>query len=242
MMRKHLFITVFFVFTVILFLNCGGNKNKSLEENSAHKDDVVDLTKDEVMAIDAAVDSTQKAEEKKRQTTIVTELDGAKLKKTTSYPYISIKFYQQDTDVEMVLDPISTNIDLDLKRRPDGMLEVRKGDEVLTQMGTSDSLHMGSSKNSPYDTTEDLTDDIIQDINLAQQLFYQDEYDEALKILNASLAKKKTASAYALGGSIYFVSGDMKEAVHAWENALKINPGLEELKGLVARYKNATAE
>ncbi|KAA3657932.1 MAG: hypothetical protein DWQ10_12200 [Calditrichaeota bacterium] len=242
MMRKHLFIAVLLMLTAFIFINCGGKKKSGLEESTAHAGDVVDLTKDEVVAMDAAIDSAHTKEKKKRQTTIVTELDGAKLKKTTSYPYISVKFYQKDTDVEMVLDPLSTNIDLDLRRGPDGMLEVKKGDEVLTQMGTPDSTRLKDGQGRPYDASEDLTDDIIQDINLAQQLFYQNEYDEALKILNASLEKKKTASAYALGGSIYFVSGDTDEAVRAWENALKINPGLDELKGLVARYKNTTAE
>ena len=231
------YTTISLVFSAILFISWGGNSNTALKNAAATSDAAEKMTPGKIAAIDEKADSTKNAEEKKRQKTIVTELDGAKLKKTESYPYISIKFYQQDTDVEMVLDPLSTNLDLDLKRRPDGTLEVRKGDEILTQMGPQDSTKAGPYKAPPFDPSEDLTDDIIRDINLAQQLFYQNEYDDALKILNSSLEKKKTASAYALGGSIYFVNGEMNEAVRAWENALKINPDLDELKGLVARYK-----
>ncbi len=58
-----------------------------------------------------------------------------------------------------------------------------------------------------------------------------------MKVLQASLEKKKTATAYSLGGSIYFVSGEIDEAVRAWENALKIDPDLEEVRELVGRYK-----
>ncbi len=237
MFLKQKYTVIALVFSAILFLHCGGSNNTAVKDLPAKAGTEKALTPEKIAALDQKADSTKTAEEKKRQKTIVTELDGAKLKKTQSYPYISIKFYQKDTDVEMVLDPLSTNIDLDLKRRPDGTLEVRKGDEVLTQMGPKDSTKTSSRRTAPFDPSEDLTDDIIRDINLAQQLFYQNEYDDALKILNSSLEKKQTASAYALGGSIYFVNGEMNEAVRAWENALKINPDLDELKGLVARYK-----
>lgn len=237
MLLKQLFVKIIFITWATLLLSCGGNNATVKKEIPANPGDASEISPDEIMAIEEKADSTIRAEKKQRETTIVTELDGAKLKKTTSYPYISVKFYQKDTDIEMVLDPLSTNIDLDLKRHPDGTWEVKKGDDVLTQLGPKDSTKTSPYNAAPFDPSEDLTDDIIQDINLAQQLFYKNEYDQALKILNSSLEKKKTASAYSLGGSIYFVNGEVNEAVRAWENALKINPELDELKGLVARYK-----
>lgn len=172
---------------------------------------------------------------------IVTRLYGNMLKKTMDYPYLIVKFHQNDTEVELALDPQTTNLTLDLVRKPDDYLQVQKGDSVLIQEAdSSSSENLISEKNNRKNNKipDDLTDEIIRDINLAQKLFYQKQYDEALKILQASLQKKKTATAYALGGSIYFVNGDIEEAVNAWENALKINPNLEEVRQLIMRYKN----
>ena len=242
-MLKRIFALTILIGLGFFFTRCGGGKPPSVEGQADIKQQQQEAEVFAEQAMDAQekADSLQEVINEERKTNIVTELDGAKLKKTVNYPYISVKFYQQDTDVEMVLDPLSTNIDLDLHRRPDAELEVKKGDQMLTQM-RGDTLHTPAQTQptaQPFDPTEDLTDDIIRDIQMAQQLFYENKFDEALNILNASLAKKKTASAYALGGSIYFVNGEMTEAVRAWENALKINPNLDELKGLVARYRTA---
>ena len=170
---------------------------------------------------------------------MTTELDGSVLKKTVSYPYLNIRFKQNDTEVEMVLDPLQTNLNLELKRG-DGELEITHGDSLLTgdpAPPSADSLNTELERGDFRFADENLTDDIIRDINLAQKLFYQQKYEQALSVLNASLKKQETASAYALGGSIYFVNGDVAEAVRAWENALQINPGLDEIKQLVARFK-----
>lgn len=169
--------------------------------------------------------------------TIITELDGKRYKKAMPYPYLTVRYRKNDTDVEMVLDPLSTNLTLDLKRDGNSRFEVLKGDSSLTG-AKRDSLHLFDKPNrkSPMD---DLTDEIVRDINLAQELFYQKQYEQALKVLNASLRKKQTAAAYALGGSIYFVNGDLDAAVRAWENALSIDPGLENVQKLVARFKNS---
>ncbi len=169
---------------------------------------------------------------------MVTELDGDKMKKTMDYPYLKVKFNQNDTEVEMVLDPESTNLEVDLIRNSASNIEIIYGDSTYSGEDKDATLEdlitkMAKKKNNK----EDLTDDIIQDINLAQKLFYEKHFEQALKVLQASLEKKKTATAYSLGGSIYFVSGEVNEAVKAWENALKIDPDLEEVRELVGRYK-----
>ena len=180
-------------------------------------------------------EGTVSADSSHRQ--VVTELDGEKMKKTMDYPYLKVKFNQNDTEVEMVLDPESTNLEVDLVRNSVGNIEIIYGDSTYSgedKAALEDLVtKMGKKKNSE----DDLTDDIIQDINLAQKLFYEKHFDQALKVLQASLEKKKTATAYSLGGSIYFVSGEINEAVKAWENALKIDPDLEKVRELVGRYK-----
>lgn len=169
---------------------------------------------------------------------IVTELDGDKMKKTMDYPYLRVRFNQNDTEVEMVLDPESTNLAVDLVRNSASNIEIIYGDSTYSGEDKESALEdlITGLKKKKKDQ-EDLTDDIIQDINLAQKLFYEKHFDQALKVLQASLEKKKTATAYSLGGSIYFVSGEIDEAVKAWENALKIDPDLEEVRELVGRYK-----
>jgi len=169
---------------------------------------------------------------------VVTELDGDKMKKTMDYPYLRVKFNQNDTEVEMVLDPESTNLAVDLVRNSAGNIEIIYGDSTYSGEDKESALEdlITGLKKKKKDQ-EDLTDDIIQDINLAQKLFYKKHFDQALKVLQASLEKKKTATAYSLGGSIYFVSGEIDAAVRAWENALKIDPDLEDVRELVGRYK-----
>jgi tetratricopeptide (TPR) repeat protein len=160
----------------------------------------------------------------------------------TDGQYLRVKFRQNDTEVEMVLDPKATNLALDLKRGPDGLLKVSNGDSVLydADAGTANPEDMLQEmadirKAGQY---EKLTDEVIRDISLAQQLFYARRYEEALNVLKASLQKKKTATAYALGGSIYYVNGDMPQALQAWQNALRINPDMDEVRELLVRYTN----
>ncbi len=167
---------------------------------------------------------------------------------------LTVKFRQNDTEVEMVVDPNSTNLALDLIRGPNGYLEISRGDSVFYKRGQSQEEMDGKAARpgerlTSLERTEDskpgkdnldngdLTDEIVRDINLAQKMFYERRYEEALEVLKASLEKKKTATAYALGGSIYYVNGEIEQAVSAWENALQINPHLEQVSELVKRLK-----
>jgi len=161
---------------------------------------------------------------------------------TDQKAYLKVKFHQNDTEVELILDPEATNLALDFVRGADGKLQVFQGDSAL--IGDPDAPEQSDeglleklTRNPEALDSEDLTDEIIQDINLAQRLFYQKQYEEALRVLQASLQKKKSATAYALGGSIYYVNGDIDEAVNAWENALRINPDLPDVRELVNQYK-----
>lgn len=162
---------------------------------------------------------------------------GSKEKPSAEEQYLVVKFRQNDTEVEMALDPQSTNLELELVRGKDGLLSVSKGDSLLYKKHEPADNLSPSNPNSSSD--ELLTDEIIRDIHLAQRLFYERRYDEALSVLQSSLQRKKTATAYALGGSIYFVNGEIESAVQAWENALRINPNLDDVRQLIMRYKNS---
>lgn len=177
-----------------------------------------------------------------RRHQVVTQAEGEQLQKIMNYPYLFIKFKQNDTEVEMVLDPLSTNLQLDLVHGADGSVQVMRGDSVLLEVDDpppSDSLTNKIDKGNNLLDVENLTNEILRDITLAQKLFYEKRYEDALEVLQASLQKQETATAYALGGSIYYVNGDIANAVRAWENALKINPDLDNVRELVMRYKKS---
>ncbi len=71
-------------------------------------------------------------------------------------------------------------------------------------------------------------------IVLAQQLFYRRDYLGALNAtLQAINQQPEFALAYALKGSIYYKMGRREEAKTAWEQALEIDPNMEDVrKGL----------
>ncbi|MCG8608158.1 hypothetical protein MJD09_24630, partial [bacterium] len=117
--------------------------------------------------------------------------------------------------------------------------EVSKGDSVLLKKPStpaSDSLNKEIDP-GPHPYTDNLTDEIMEEIQLAQKLFYEERFKEALDVLRSSLRKRETATAYALGGSIYYVNGDIEGALRAWENALKINPELYKVRRLIERHR-----
>jgi len=176
------------------------------------------------------------AEKKAKDSSSKSGLKDSKKIKTPESQYLVVKFQQNDTEVELALDPEATNLELDLKRGPDGSLQVMDGDSVLYDKEEQPAAGEKLTSSDGPQSSETLTDEIIQDINLAQKLFYERKYEDALRILRASLDKKPTATAYALGGSIYYVNGDVDAAVNAWRNALEINPNLDQVKELVRRY------
>jgi len=174
-------------------------------------------------------------DEKKADTASKSKKNPKEMKAPESQ-YLVVRFQQNDTEVELALDPEATNLELDLKRGPDGSLQVMDGDSVLYDKTDKPAAGEKLTSTEGPQSSETLTDEIIQDINLAQKLFYERKYEEALRILRASLDKKPTATAYALGGSIYYVNGDIDAAVNAWQNALEINPNLNQVRKLVTRY------
>ena len=158
---------------------------------------------------------------------------------STNYPYLTIRFKQHDTEVEMTIDPLETNLQLDLKRTPDTTVEI----EPVTEEQDSVEEESNKAENVFSDILDEelkqdnLTDEILADLNTAQSHFYRGEYTEALQVLQESIKKKPTASAYALGGSIYYVNGDLDKAIEAWEIALQINPQMTEIKNILAQVK-----
>ena len=70
----------------------------------------------------------------------------------------------------------------------------------------------------------------------AQSLFYKKQYWDALDETNAALdLVPDSAQALALKGSIYYKMGLIPEARSSWEEALRIDPELEQVKTSLSR-------
>ena len=72
----------------------------------------------------------------------------------------------------------------------------------------------------------------------AQSLFYKKQYWDALDETNAALDKvPDSAQAHALKGSIYYKMGLVAEARTSWEEALRLDPELDQVKASLARLR-----
>lgn len=72
----------------------------------------------------------------------------------------------------------------------------------------------------------------------AQALFYRKDYWKALEETNKAMSLvPKSAQAYALKGSIYYKMGRNKDAQQNWQQALKLDPSLDDVKRSLERIK-----
>ncbi|MBL4796205.1 MAG: hypothetical protein JKY50_02195 [Oleispira sp.] len=77
-----------------------------------------------------------------------------------------------------------------------------------------------------------------QHIFSAQSLFYKKQYWKSLDETNKALELVPTsAQAYALKGSIYYKMGLNDEAKVSWQQALEIDPSMDQVKTSLARLK-----
>ena len=160
--------------------------------------------------------------------------DSAGNEKTLSYPYLTIRFKQHDTEMEMIVDPLETNVQIDLQRTPESLLELSSDS---TAKDTSITNVFNELETTDQNRSENTTDEILSDLNRAQSYFYDGDYPRALQEIKKSIQKKPTASAYALGGSIFYVNGEIDKAIKAWETALELNPGMTEVQKILREVK-----
>ena len=72
----------------------------------------------------------------------------------------------------------------------------------------------------------------------AQSLFYKKQYWQSLDETNKALELvPDSAQAHALKGSIYYKMGLLPEAKASWQQALEIDPNMEQVKSSLARLR-----
>lgn len=177
-------------------------------------------------------ESESDLQQKKTSVAYVKDSEGNE--KTLSYPYLTIRFKQHDTEMEMIVDPLETNVEIDLQRTPESSLEISSDS---TAKDTSGATVFDVSETTDQNVAEGTTDDILIDLNRAQSYFYEGDYQQALLEVKKSIQKKPTASAYALGGSIFYVNGEIDKAISAWETALKLNPDMTDVQNILRQVK-----
>lgn len=122
---------------------------------------------------------------------------------------IILNYKNESSGIQISLDPDKDQFFLDLK----GMQPAEKdtvfiADSTLIKQRTSDIR------------------EVLSKFRKAQDLFYLDEYTEALRLLNETLELAETADAYALKGTIHFMMGNRSATRENWNKAVQINPDL----------------
>lgn len=127
----------------------------------------------------------------------------------TKSDQIILNYANESSGIQISLDPDSDQFYLDLK----GMKPAKKdtvfiADSTLIKQRTSDIQQ------------------VLAKFRQAQDLFYLDEYTEALRLLNETLEIAETADAYALKGTIHFMMGNRNATRQNWNRAVQLNPDL----------------
>lgn len=72
----------------------------------------------------------------------------------------------------------------------------------------------------------------------AQTYFFEKKYNRALAEINRAIEySPKSAVAYSLKGSIHFKRNETEEARAAWEQALELDPNLDNVEAMLAKLK-----
>ncbi|MEX0845460.1 MAG: hypothetical protein WD022_09255 [Balneolaceae bacterium] len=127
----------------------------------------------------------------------------------TKSDQIVLNYANESSGIQIKLDPDSDQFYLDLK----GMKPAKKdtvfiADSTLIKQRTND------------------IQEVLAKFRQAQDLFYLDEYTEALRLLNETLEIAETADAYALKGTIHFMMGNRNATRQNWNRAVQLNPDL----------------
>jgi tetratricopeptide (TPR) repeat protein len=122
---------------------------------------------------------------------------------------IVLNYKNESSGIEISLDPDKDQFFLDLK----GMQPAEKDTVII-----ADSTLIRERLNDIRA--------VLSKFRKAQDLFYPEEYTEALRLLNETLEIAETADAYALKGTIHFMMGNQNAIRENWNRAVQINPDL----------------
>ncbi len=141
-----------------------------------------------------------------------------------------------DSDVKFVMDLPGKTL------QPEAEIP-QEADEDITEIlddKTAEEIHENLNENAQQQekNKNQRVENTTKHILNAQSLFYKKQYWQALDETNAALDNlPDSAQAHALKGSIYYKMGLLPEARSSWEQALKLDPSLDQVKASLDRLK-----
>ncbi len=158
-----------------------------------------------------------------------------------------LRYSNKSSEIQLELDPKQDDFYLDLS----GVSLVSKDtvfreEPLRTQTPASGEVRQNAdqSERTAQDVPAngDQIRQVLSKFRRAQDLFYLQEYSEALELLNQTLDIAETADAYALKGTIHFMLGNRNATRDNWGRAVELNPDLPlpnipELEDLIEAIK-----
>lgn len=159
----------------------------------------------------------------------------------TSRPgMIHIKRFTDEYTISMVLDASEENIffvmDLPAAEQIETVPALKPGekpkpdkkDDPLTKPPESDP-------NKPVASSENQSG---KHIVYAQTYFFEKKYGRALDEVNRAIEfTPNSALAYSLKGTIHYKKGERDAAKSAWQKALELDPGMDNVKSMLEQLK-----
>lgn len=136
-----------------------------------------------------------------------------------------------DSDVKFVMDLPQSHAEVE--DQSDGLMEGTASDIAAENHADAEGK-ISEQQKEKLSRSETMTKHILS----AQSLFYKKEYWDALDQTNAALELiPDSAQAHALKGSIYYKMGLLPEARASWEQALELDPELDQVRASLARLR-----
>ncbi len=136
-----------------------------------------------------------------------------------------------DSDVKFVMDLPQSHAEVE--DQSDGLMEGSASDIAAENHADAEGK-ISEQQKEKLSRSETMTKHILS----AQSLFYKKEYWDALDQTNAALELiPDSAQAHALKGSIYYKMGLLPEARASWEQALELDPELDQVRASLARLR-----
>ncbi len=141
-----------------------------------------------------------------------------------------------DSDVKFIMDLPGKAV----ASEDEAVSEMNEDTTDYPDDNESEKIHEKLNENAEQQekTKNQQVDNTTKHILNAQSLFYKKQYWQALDETNAALDNlPDSAQAHALKGSIYYKMGLLPEARSSWEQALKLDPSLDQVKASLDRLK-----
>lgn len=137
---------------------------------------------------------------------------------------IKLTFDNGNSEVTVPLDPDKQNFMLELSG------DFKKQKEKLTRSDSALKKQKQQWKQKRDSIikarTNERINEVMKNFRQAQNLFYRNDYESAMKYIDRALDIAETAEAKGLKGTIFFMQDNMKAARYWWNQAVQQDPDI----------------